>query len=33
MANYREYGFKGMLPKPYNVIDLSEVINRIISES
>ncbi len=32
MANYRSYGFKGVLPKPYEVEELSEVIHTVLKE-
>ncbi|TAN40276.1 MAG: PAS domain S-box protein [Nitrospirae bacterium] len=31
MANYREYGFSGVLTKPYQMKDLREVLHQIIS--
>ncbi len=30
IANFKEYGFSGMISKPYRVTDLSEQIGRII---
>jgi PAS domain S-box-containing protein len=30
MANYREYGFCGVIPKPYQIEDLSRVLKEII---
>lgn len=32
MANFRSYGFKGVLPKPYEVEELSEVIAAVLRE-
>jgi two-component system cell cycle sensor histidine kinase/response regulator CckA len=33
MENYRSYGFKGVLPKPYEVEELSEVIYKVLKEA
>ncbi len=33
MANYRDYGFSGMVAKPYEVEELMECVGRILSES
>lgn len=30
MAEYEQWGFRGVLPKPYGIRDLSEVLNRVI---
>ncbi|MBP7583101.1 MAG: PAS domain S-box protein [Spirochaetes bacterium] len=32
MAEYRDCGFRGVIAKPYNIVDLSRVLHRIISE-
>jgi CheY-like chemotaxis protein len=32
MANYRDYGFVGVLPKPYRLDDLVEVLKNFINE-
>jgi DNA-binding NarL/FixJ family response regulator len=32
MADYKEWGFKGVIPKPYGVKELSETIASIIRE-
>lgn len=32
MANYEQWGFKGIIPKPYGVKELSETIARIVKE-
>ncbi|WP_421909532.1 hybrid sensor histidine kinase/response regulator [Methanolacinia petrolearia] len=32
MADFREYGFDAVLPKPYNIEDLVRLINRLVSE-
>ncbi len=31
MSNYKDYGFKGCLSKPYNIDELSEVLEKIFS--
>jgi len=31
MANYREYGFQGMVSKPYQLEDLKQVLDRVLS--
>ncbi len=33
MADYRQYGFDAMVPKPYEIDDLAETLNRIIKRS
>ena len=33
MANYREYGFSGVLPKPYRLDDLRNVLQSVIGDS
>jgi len=33
MANCREYGFKGVIAKPYTAIALSTVLHKVIAES
>lgn len=30
MSNFRSYGFKGVLPKPYEVEELSEVVHKVL---
>lgn len=32
LANYREYGFSGMVPKPYKVQDLLQIIQEAMLE-
>lgn len=32
MANYRTYGFRGRVPKPYAADDLSQVVKRVLAE-
>ena len=32
MANFREYGFKGFIAKPYGIRKLSEVLHGVITE-
>jgi len=32
MANYEDYGFCGILPKPYTIAELSETLNKIFGE-
>jgi PAS domain S-box-containing protein len=32
MADFREYGFDAVLPKPYNIENLVRLINRLVSE-
>lgn len=31
MANYRNYGFKGIVPKPYRIEELSQVLHEVIT--
>jgi PAS domain S-box-containing protein len=31
MANFREYGFSGVIPKPYNAAQISEALRQVIS--
>ena len=33
MANYKEYGFKGVIAKPYKMKELSQVLHNILSEA
>lgn len=33
IADFRDYGFKGVITKPYQLRELSEVMNRVLSES
>ncbi|MHA1560568.1 MAG: hypothetical protein ACTSPA_00450 [Promethearchaeota archaeon] len=30
MANYKEYGFNGVLPKPFSINDLSDLLSQIL---
>ncbi len=32
MANFKKYGFKGVIAKPYKIRELSEVLNTVISD-
>jgi two-component system, cell cycle sensor histidine kinase and response regulator CckA len=32
MADYRKYGFKGIVPKPYTVKDLGEILHEVMME-
>ncbi|MBU1627457.1 response regulator, partial [bacterium] len=32
MSNFRKYGFKGVISKPYKIEELSKVINQVITE-
>ncbi len=32
MADYKKYGFKGIVPKPYTVKDLGEILHKVITE-
>jgi len=33
LANYQEYGFKGRVAKPFNLVDLSVVLNSVLEGS
>jgi len=33
MANFREYGFTAMVPKPFNFDELDKVINEVLMAS
>ena len=33
LANYQDYGFKGRVAKPFNLVDLSNVLNSVITET
>ncbi len=33
LAHFREYGFKGRVAKPFNLVDLSNVLNAVLKES
>ncbi|KUO50278.1 MAG: hypothetical protein APF76_11240 [Desulfitibacter sp. BRH_c19] len=32
MANYRDYGFRGIIPKPYKIEDFSRVLHKVIND-
>jgi hypothetical protein len=32
MAHYREYGFKGVVTKPYSIEDLSKTVRTVLEE-
>jgi CheY-like chemotaxis protein len=32
MANYRQYGFRGIIPKPYRLEDLGRVLDEVLGE-
>lgn len=32
LANYKDYGFSGVIPKPFTQRDLSEVLGRLIGD-
>jgi len=32
MANYEDYGFCGVVPKPYTKMQLSEILNKIFGK-
>jgi DNA-binding NarL/FixJ family response regulator len=31
MSNFREYGFKGMMPKPFDTYVLGKVLNEVLT--
>lgn len=33
MADYAKYGFSGVIPKPYNAVQLGEAVKRVLSGS
>ena len=33
LANYEDYGFKGRVAKPFNLVDLSLVLNSLLEET
>jgi DNA-binding NtrC family response regulator len=33
MANYRDYGFAGVIAKPYKIQDMSETVKKVITKS
>jgi CheY-like chemotaxis protein len=33
MSNYQHYGFKGIVPKPYNAVELSRALQELIAEN
>ena len=33
LANYQEYGFKGRVAKPFNLVDLSVVLNSVLEDT
>ena len=32
MSNYRQYGFVGVVPKPYNLEEMSRELHRVLAE-
>ncbi len=32
MSNFREYGFRGVVKKPYTIEDLAAVLHEVITE-
>lgn len=32
MSDYRKYGFRGVISKPYKIEDLSEIVGRVTNE-
>jgi DNA-binding NarL/FixJ family response regulator len=32
MSEYRKYGFRGVISKPYKIEDLSEIVGRVTNE-
>ena len=32
LLNYREYGFKGMMPKPFDAYALGKVLNDVLKQ-
>jgi DNA-binding NarL/FixJ family response regulator len=33
MADYREYGFRGVVVKPFKMVELTEVLHQVLTES
>ncbi|MEM9445252.1 MAG: response regulator [Verrucomicrobiota bacterium] len=33
MVNYRKYGFKEVLPKPFSIVELLDVVDRVVKGS
>jgi two-component system cell cycle sensor histidine kinase/response regulator CckA len=33
MANYRDYGFKGVIAKPYKILEMSEIVQKVIADN
>jgi signal transduction histidine kinase/ActR/RegA family two-component response regulator len=33
MAHYQDYGFRGVIAKPYKIREMSEIVNRVITEA
>ena len=33
MSNFRKYGFMGIIPKPYRLAELSEVVHQVLNSN
>jgi hypothetical protein len=33
VANYKEYGFKDVIAKPYEISELDEILQKVIAEA